>query len=442
MKQAKLIPTSWSQIKESVKAINPSLYKKIQVVNPSDKLPLYAVSYPFGEKILENGQLYLPNSENEVVHVNDSSIDIEIYNNLKYSREGLPAGIVLENSYELFIHNGKQIFPILIAEPGALISLWRHMEETPFHPTKFFSANSGARTLFMLPNIGDFVSHHNLKRDYKFKHPAPKNLTEHWRVFKSIYDHSDSAWNVKVLFFSQAWIDKILHDESWQSLKLYFLENCWNSCAYERNRVFYDYAFSCVQQNNNLKPNPYLADTLRHLLMIALGHVPGFAAATSTSCGPIDLFQKAYMESYGLTKYAPTIFQPTYFKLSEENPQPVYYSLQLPTTLEFSPKSRQTSNVLLALQELFDIVKIFLSDIRNNKIALNDTILGKVAKEVSFDFFHNKTSETYNDEIFDTSGLPEVDPYLSKILTPKKAQEISTSGSFLRGCVIIKKSTD
>ena len=77
--------------------------------------------------------------------------------------------------------------------------------------------------------------------------------------------------------------------------------------------------------------------------MIGLGSAVGFRPATDESLAPVKLIQEAYVERYGLKKYAPTIMIPHHFNMHSEKEPPVYYSLQLPTTMTFSPKGQGTT---------------------------------------------------------------------------------------------------
>src|SRR5258708_4971587 len=102
------------------------------------------------------------------------------------------------------------------------------------------------------------------------------------------------------MYFSEKWVNKIHNETSWMRLKLYLHEVAWRKFEYERNRIYYDMAFSLIQEKRNLRPNPYLTDTARHLFTTALGSAPGYVPANNDEALPIGFIQKAFVESYGM----------------------------------------------------------------------------------------------------------------------------------------------
>ncbi len=196
-------------------------------------------------------------------------------------------------------------------------------------------------------------------------------------------------WFAEVLYFSEKWVKTIQTDKAWARLKNYFLELAWDQFEFDRNRIYYDIAYSLMLQKRNLKPNPYLTDTARHLFVIASGSAPGFVPAQNEDALPLALLQQAFTESYQLKKYLPTIMQPTNYSFGE-SAAPVYYSLQQPSTHMFSPKSRKVSSTLFEMRELEHIMKIFAEEFANNRNVCSDTILSRVAQTVKFQYYHNE----------------------------------------------------
>lgn len=216
------------------------------------------------------------------------------------------------------------------------------------------------------------------------------------------------------------------------------LERAWRKSAYERNLMFYNLAFSRAKANRNLKPNPYLADTVKHLIMIAAGTVTGFGAAVEDSDAPISLLQKVYMESYGLKEYFPTLFVPKHFSL-QETKDTAYYSLSWPTTLEFSPKSRKESSILQDLAELRHIILTFIDEVKNNKLKIEDTIIGNIANSINFEFYHSKPDK--HGEIKLSNEMIKEDVRLMKSSNNIDQRHFADSGTFVRGCVRINNAS-
>lgn len=373
-----------------------------------------------------------------MIPIDNKEIESHIRNDFNYSGTGLPAGLVLKNTAHESVTTSNQILPLGVVYPGSIFALWKNLDtDHSFHPIKMFTITAGARFICMLPNISDLSLHKNLKRDFNVKQPPPKTLFDHWEIFKSIVFHPSSkcTWTTDLLFFSEKWFEKIKSDSAWYKLRLLMLESAWRKSAYERNLMFYNLAFSRAQANRNLKPNPYLADTTKHLMMIAAGTVTGFGVTTDDSNAPISIIQDAYINSYGLKDYIPTMFTPTHFLISSKENSIVYYSLAWPTTLEFSPKSRKETSILRDLAEIRHLIITFMDEIKKNRLKVEDTILGHIASMVEFEFFHSKNDKL--GEIKMTSEMVRFDPKLLWPTSQNKCRQFADSGALIRGCIKI-----
>jgi hypothetical protein len=432
---------SWEEARSDVLKVNKLFVDIVDKLCPGPEFFLYRAAYPFGATVVQNGLLHLPNDDGDIVPISDVSVNEKVQSDFQYAERNLPMGIMTKNSYEVFINTQNYCLPIVAATPGSVLGLWKQLDSQPtFHPVNIFSITAGARNIFMLPNVADFMNHKNLKRDFNVKQQAPKELSEHWSIFKAISDHEQSDWRAELLFLPQAWHDKLLSDEAWEPLHNYFVEYAWESSAYERNQMFYDFVLSCTQAKNNLKPNPYLLDTLKHLLSISLGATPGFKIATDELLGPIDLIQKAYVEVYGLKKYAPTIIHPIHYSIRDPHPENVYYSLQYPTTLSFSPRSRKMTNTLFDLRELKYILEVFLNDVSHKQTNLENTILDAIPENIEYNFYHSKPDAL--GEVSHSERMIDKNPALARSLSGAE-KPFAVNGTFVRGCVSIgKKEND
>ncbi len=294
----------------------------------------------------------------------------------------------------------------------------------------------------MLPNLGCTLNHSRLQADFNVQSPPPKSLYEHWSIFKEIINSQviDCDWHSCIVYFSENWINKLNNDHAWQDLKLYLYDLVWKGLQYDLSRDSYDITFSMIQKKRNLKPNPYLADTARHLFAIALGASPGYTPVCNEETLPIKLLQKAFVESYGLKKYYPTILHPAYFDFTKDS-LPTYYSLQHPSTHIFSPKSRKASSTLLEIRELGHIVKIFASELSKEKAMCSDSIIGKIAQKLEFKYFHNEKDRhnvvSPSREIIDfDSRFCEIDPAYKL-----EGAKFASDAPFVRGCISITKKS-
>lgn len=285
----------------------------------------------------------------------------------------------------------------------------------------------------MLSNIGSVTSHNKLQRNFGLKSKAPKSLYEHWYVFKELVNCKSiySDWRCCVLYFSEAWLKCISSDPKWRALKEYLYKLAWTRYEFERNRIYHDITFSVIQKKRNLKPNPYLVDTAKHLFATSLGAVPGYAPAIDNSALPVDLLQKVYEEIYGLKKYWPTIMKAQHYNFEKDN-FPIYYSLQYPATRIFSPKSRMASTNINQIRELEYIMDIFTSEILEST-HLSDTIYETIARIIQFSYYHN------------INGPFEIIRKSSDLLSFDKrfeyntdiSSEFAADATFLRGCISI-----
>jgi hypothetical protein len=432
----------WQDIRKTVAQVNTGFAHLVDALSPDNRFPLYIAQYPYGTLIVENGKFFLPTEEGGLRPVLDKDTDPQIREDLSYAMEHIPCSMMLENSVEQFIDAGTHVTPAFMHTPGKIFGLWKELDIKPsFYPENLFSMSSGARSIFMIPNIGDIYYHKNLKRDFDLRLPPPKNLTDQWNVFKKITQHPNAncQWHSTILFFSKSWLHHLTTDTAWSQLYALLLKKLWEFSSYWRNKVLYDYTFSCAQANRNLKPNPYLADSVKHLIQIALGAALGFNPKQDNVSAPIELLQKIYIESYHLKKYIPTIMAPSYF--SARDPI-VYYSLQFPSTLEFSPKARKLTSTVADLSEMKHIATIYFNEILSGRLKIENTAMAKVIEEVQLTFFQSKQDR--HGEVQLTDQMPLEDPkliecnYLNQH-SPQQQREFSDTGTFNRGCVRITR---
>jgi hypothetical protein len=429
----------WRDVREAVASVEPGFAKIADQLDPGKDYPLYLANYPYGNLIVERGKCFYPLEDGQLVSIKDVRLPKNMRDDLAYAGTAIPAGIVLNNSIELFLKPKNWVMPWKLYTKGTIFALWGELDSVlSYHPTNIFNITAGMRSVFFIPSIGDIAFHKNLQRDLKIRMSPPKCLLDQWELFVAITRHPELQcdWSSTLLFFSGKWLEKLQSDDpAWAMLHRYLLNYAWNKSGYWRNQQFYDIALSLAQSNRNLKPNPYLVDTEKHLGAIALSAAPGFAPAIDESPGPIALLQKVYLEIYGLKKYAPTIMCPEHFSMNATTRRPIYYSLTHPTTFEFSPKSRKQSSTLRDLRELKHITEIFIEEIKAKKLLIENTAFSKIPNMVDFDFFHNKP-DSYG-EIRPTSDMAKEDTWLLHSLSPYKQKDFADAGTFVRGCVRI-----
>ncbi|MDO8954667.1 MAG: hypothetical protein Q7V63_07450 [Gammaproteobacteria bacterium] len=424
---------TWSDIREEAGLASPLLREIIDEIDPDASFKLYKAKYPFGAKILDNKEFYLPTNKGSMP-LSNKSIPEGLSKDLNYLL--CPLGIITDKSIEIYADNEEKIFSLSLSNPAAGLELgiWEYFGwSTPY------TVSSGARSLYMVPRISKAESHNKLRKYYDIKLLAPKCLYDHWAIFREIADSSrfEDKWHCSIIFLGRKWHQKLVSkDKKWIRLLNLILTKGWEHSGIGRNKVIMDSAWEIIAQTltrKGMKPNPYVIDTLKHLIFVALGNISGFAPAINDDAGPVSGIQKAYTEIYGLKEYIPTIMQPKSFDL--KSGKSVYYSLQTPTLLSSAPKTRNVTSNIEDIRELKEIMTYFLhqdfSGIWINGQAFNDVI-----KQVHFNCFHTDTF-AQGSGIRPTSEMPNNDQSLLHSSIKDEKRSFADNGSFLRGCIRI-----
>lgn len=424
----------WASIQDYIKKINPDFSAVIDKISPSEKYAIYHVKYPYGALILDKGVFHIPNRENFLVPISHSSVPNSIKEDLGYT-DTMPMGMILENSIETFFVTKDRIIPASLFKKGDLVSLWCVLEDYDnYHKGPLWSITSGARTICMLPKITDKNSYRQLKLKYGLKSPIPKSLNDHWEIFFHLTSHEKfiNNWSSEIILFGKKWFEN-KNDFAWTEFYRYLLKEAWAASSFRRNQFIFDFAFSLIQKNKNLKPNPYLADTVRHLIAVGSGSSPAFTPAIDDTAAPILRLQEVFLRDYGLKKYAPVIMHLHHFSAKER--RPVYYSFEMPTTTVFSPRSSRISSKMTDMRELKYILEVLLSEILKGNVDVHKTPLYEIAKNVKYNFYH--TDRDQYSEIANTLNVLHFDQYFSANSFEYAFPEFSP---FFRGCISVSSS--
>lgn len=439
-----LVRTTWKEIRSRVAEVEGEFASLVDVLSPDDSFPLYLAYYPYGAMDADIQSTLYPDMKGGFFRLSDEGVSKPLLSDLGYSINNTPLGMVLEKQIECFVDLAcnEITIPSFIYTPGKFFPITKILNQNfkrNHAPYRLLYSTAGARSAFMLPHIGCNTNHILLQRDYKIKSSAPKSLYYHWHLFKEIIDSSavNCDWRCCVVYFSKKWIDAIHRDKQWSDVKQYLQNKAWQQCDYDINRVHYDMIFSIIQQKRNLKPNPYLTDTAKHLFSIALGESPGYAPVTDESAMPAAIIQKAFIESYNMKKYVPVILHPVHYNFGKDT-YPIYYSLQNPSTLVFSPKSSELSSTLSEMRELHHLLSVFSSELaRDEGMCSSNSIMNRLSKQVKFDYFHNKLDS--HQIVKHSSNLIQLDDRFNHTLhhSMTDKHQFACDGTFARGCVRI-----
>ena len=425
---------TWKQARKAVMAVNPELAREIDKLDPGDDYLLIKARYPFGCNILDKGVLHIPTQDGQVCRISDSNVDPKIKGELAYAKT-MPIGVVLNRVIELYLTVYDRIIPFSMMAQGKIFALWSALEiSESAHLGRVWSIMAGARSLIMLPKISDVQFYKKVKREFGLRSQAPHNLLDQWNVFSELAQHPEfpDPWFVELLFFTEKWMQNH-KDEKWKLFQHFLMKTSWHETAYLRNQVVTDFAFSCALAEKNLKPNPYLTDTVKHLYSIGIGAYPGFVMAEDNLAAPVSSFQEIFSTVYNL-RYFPTMVHGGYFSASDPK-KPCYYSLEFPTLMTFSPKSRQNSSKREDLREIAHLMTGIKAYLLEDKLGLANTPIEKWAKRTNYHYFHTEPDE--REAILDSSKIVGEDKTLEGEHKKYNDKAFCASSPFLRGCVRI-----
>lgn len=432
---------TWSNIRTSIKLLNPRLFKIIDALNPGKEFPFYKTTYHFGCQILKNGKLYLPKKNGKLIPLDDVNIESKIKEDLGYNFPTLPVMLVTRKSLELFVTLHDRIIPYFLINPGNMYGVWKVLDNranknSTYAPYNIWDMTSGARSMFMLPKIAEKGGHNRLQKAFDFTHDKPDDLRDHWKIFSAIASHENftDKWESEVLFFSKKWFEH-MDDDAWRDFTLYLLDFNWGCTEYWRSQYSWYLTFSRIHSSRNLTPNPYHVDIVKHLLAIAVGALPGFSPAINDDLGPMSTLQKAYMDIYRLSDWAPIIIQPQTYNMRDSS-RPAYYSLQYPSAIELSPSSNKRASVIEDTYMICALLEKYLQDLASGNFDIESTTLHDITQLVKYDFFHSDVSG-YS-KLKQNRQLPETDSTFLKL--PYKGCKTSKNqfphnSTFFKGCV-------
>jgi hypothetical protein len=139
----------------------------------------------------------------------------------------------------------------------------------------------------------------------------------------------------------------------------------------------------------------------------------------------------------GLKGTVPTIMAPSYFDIQADKADPIYYSLQFPTTRTFSPNSKKSST-MAAMRELKSMCEELLGELIKDNYFCSNTIIQHIAKSMSVSFFHN--TEDMDGLIDCVTKLIDSDDRF--LYSTQQMQGLIPAGDskFFRGCIKIEKN--
>lgn len=427
---------TWKGIRENIAKVNPKFAKIVDDLSPGPSYYMYRIRYPYGAMIFNKSILQLPNASGELVPITHHTIPNEFREQLCY--RVIPMHMVLKKSIELFAEAQGRLIPYTVLGEGGFSGLWESFDPSYSYFVKMsWNVSSGARSIFMLPKITEAIGYKRLQRDFGVKINPPNNLMDQWQVFKAIAKSPDfpDPWASELLFFPKKWFDQFQKENEWLELQRYFYSTVWSQSKFWRflvtlNLVWQE--FSSVIKQKHLPWGSYQLETLKHLVMLAVGQLSSFSAQDPFEItAPLNSFKEAYLNSYGVT-YAPTIFIPHHLNMNEKG-SCGYYSISEPTLVESVPKTREISNLMQVTRETKSLFDNFREEVKNGELFVENTPIYEMIDKVDFEFFHNNYDKTRL--LSASNDLPKKDPSLIAMPANHYKRPFCYSGKFLHGGV-------
>lgn len=245
--------TNWSDIKQSIKALNPSFYHHLESANPSDDLPLFITEYPYGH------------------HIPNALITM-----------------VLDKQIEQYVDHIRQPMPWKILSPGDFVSTESNASINGY-PSNILTTISGIKDIHLLSLHSTTQDFYQLRRKYDI--PAqlsPENPNNHFAIFKHLIEKENISWHSSILTFGDEWRKNIEQDKQWWPFRKYLIEEAMKTNQETRFSPFLDFAIQDITCRMNIKLKRLVLDTIKQLLLVATGEIPGFRPSTTNDGFPIQ----------------------------------------------------------------------------------------------------------------------------------------------------------
>jgi hypothetical protein len=431
---------NWQEARDQVHNVDKQLAELIDKIDPDKSFKLIKAIYSYGDLVIKDGILNLPKDKRRASPIYGQTIERKIKEKLSYST--IPLFLTLHNCNEVFIDTGHRVIPLNLFHAGSLLGLFESIDYMYFGQASqaIWSVSAGARTTFTLSKINESGGFKRLKMHYRLpSNMKLQHFSDHWHLFKAIatHPHFEQPWRNEVLFFTKEWLIKRDNDPNWVAFHRYLFQNAWQQARFAIGKVDLSLnweAFIDAISSRRLKPTPYLADQVKHIMLIVAGRWPGFRPAdNSQQAAPTQGLQKSITDIYSLKHYVPTIMHAYLFKALANFP--VYYSLYFPTLLEGSPNNKSSSTIMLDLRGIQQLLEILIDTYSTNKRFGDGNF-----KNIEFEYFHVEPDKY--EEIQPSKNIIENDPVLSQECSQYPGRIFCATSPFWRGCIRISSHGD
>lgn len=431
-----LAKKSWSDVRLTIRKLNRPLFEAIEEANPGDDCFFLEAEYHYGDLMLNKGLWHLPTEKGELIRLNDPKVPESLQKELHYNMYTNPAFIVLDKHIECFLVPFTEPYTGFSLRPGQVVGVSGVLSGLPplnaIKPLdSVWHMSSGARNTFLTAKLTDAAGNRRLHRSFDLRKDKPTSPTEHWEFFRDIHRQMNRPWKSKILMFSRNWFKHLEKEKSWRALKIYFYQQVQDIFSFWSNSLAWNMSFSQINFLKNIDGSSLSSLVTKHVMGVATGKLIGFAPAINDSHLPARMLTEVYTNIYEMKDSIPIIMHPEYLDFS--NPRPVYVSLQR-LNMEEAYLLENVPSTLKMLDEVQYTLNKYLNVIKHSSTIIDAPMLGAIADQVKFDFFHSV--KTQHSGIKSSQKLSE-DPAFQTFRT-HRSQSFPHAGNFFRGCIRLK----
>ncbi len=404
---------TWNEIEAQLKTLLPHLFTELESTFKNQHVSFQRVRYQFGSEILQE-DLWQHRS---------------------------PLCLITTGVVEADINLPSHLVPLSLLKPGTFLNLKTLFPKIPnsHQVDRACTYTAGSRSLLILPKISHEQYNERLSRAFTI--PAevlcPKTFFDQWHLFQSLANAPEfkSDWHTEVIVFSDEAVALMQANPALMSA-LFQEERAQND--FFSNQLVYDLVWSIFSDNlsNSVKNAPFIVETVKHLIKLAMAVTPGYAPASTSEQAPIQELMDVFLNIYRIRYYLPIFMELNYYNQQD----PIYYSLQKHTFLCHIPQKTNANRTIDELISIKNLIQSFSEQVLENKfpIPLEHSLLYKTLQEVEFDFFHPQGGEGLHTDI---ESIAEEDPRFKELtenITSDKSVVFPKHSLFFNGCIRIR----
>jgi hypothetical protein len=342
---------------------------------------------------------------------------------------------------EADIHLPSHLIPLTLLKAGSFFNVGPlfHAKTPSHYVSDAYTYTAGSRSLLILPKISHEQYNERLSRAFSIQTNTlcPKTFFDQWALFKELANSPElkSTWRTEILVFSKEAMALIQNNPEIQAA---LLREEREINDFQNNQVMYDLVWSIFSEtlSSSIKNGPFIVETVKHLIKLAMAEVPGYVPAANNLQAPIPELIDIFLNVYRIRYYLPIFMELAYFNQQD----PIYYSLQKHTFLCHIPQKNNANRTIDELAAIKELIASFTQHVLENKfpISLENTLLYKTLQEVEFEFFHPQGGATLNTNI---ESIVAEDPRfmtMTENLKLDKSVVFPKHSLFFNGCVRIR----